>query len=133
MVKESANALEGYGKMIRHVWIEAAGEIDFDPKHGSTEVIVELEDGTYWTASFATVSFLHRQMETSRAVARDYSYMPQVRFVAIETPHVFVDSLDEDTIEDTIDNMVTLGVFESAFVPQGDELAILSKVSRTHD
>jgi len=28
---------------------------------------------------------------------------------------VIVDTLDQDTIEDTIDNLMTLGVFESVF------------------
>lgn len=79
-----------------------------------------------WSASFATINYLHRQMETSRAVARDHAGMPQIRFTAIETPHVIVDTLDENTIEDAIDNMVTLGVFETAFVLQRDEAEFLA-------
>jgi len=35
--------------------------------------------------------------------------------MAIETPHVIVENLSQDTIEDTIDNLMTLGVFESVF------------------
>lgn len=120
--------------MIRHIWIEQAGDVDFDPLHNATDVLVEVEDGSMWAASFATVGYLHRQMETSRAVARDFAGMPTVRFVAIETPHVIVDSLDQDTIEDTIDNMMTLGVFESVFVLQREEEVAVTPQNRTrHD
>ncbi len=107
--------LEGEYSMIRHIWIEQQGAVGFDALRDSTDVIVETDDGLLWTASFVTVPYLQRQMETSREVARDIHNMPPVRFVAIETPHVIVDRLDQDTIEDTIDNMMTLGVFESVF------------------
>jgi len=119
--------------MIRHIWIEQSGDVDFDPRHNATDVLVEDDDGGIWAASFATVGYLHRQMETSRAVARDFAGMPTVRFVAIETPHVIVDSLDQDTIEDTIDNMMTLGVFESVFVLQHDEVAVIPQNRTTRD
>jgi len=60
-------------------------------------------------------------MQASREVAHDIANMPPVRFVAIETPHVIVDTLDQDTIEDTIDNLMTLGVFESVFTLHHDD------------
>jgi len=111
--------------MIRQIWIEKQ-----DALHESTEVTVEFDDNTQWSASFATVNYLHRQMETSRSVTRDIEGLVQVRFVAIETPHVIVDALDEDTIEDTIDNMVALGVFESVFVHVHDDLMRITDESR---
>jgi hypothetical protein len=104
--------------MIRHIWIERQGDLGFDTLHDSTDVLVQMEDGDLWVASFATVSYLHRQMEMSRVVAREMVNMPEVRFVAIETPHVVVDNLNQDTIEDAVDNMMTLGVFETVFVLQ---------------
>jgi hypothetical protein len=102
--------------MIKHIWIEQQSDHDFDWLRDSTDVIVETEDGAMWSASFVTIPYLQRQMQMSREVAGDIANMPPVRFIAIETPHVVVDSLDQDTIEDTIDNMMTLGVFESVFV-----------------
>ncbi len=107
--------------MIKHVWIEQQGMAGFDPLNDSTDVIVLTEDGAMWSASFVTVPYLQRQMQMSREVAHDIANMPPVRFVAIETPHVIVDLLDQDTIEDTIDNMMTLGVFESVFVFHVDD------------
>ena len=106
--------------MIKRVWIELQGTTGFDPLRDSTDVLVETEDGEIWSASFVTIPYLQRQMQTSREVARDIANMPPVRFVAIETPHVIVDMLDRDTIEDTIDNMMTLGVFESVFTLHAD-------------
>jgi hypothetical protein len=47
--------------------------------------------------------------------------MPLVRFVALETPHVIVEDLLPDTIEDTIDNLMTLGTFESVFILCSDD------------
>lgn len=113
--------LEGGLSMIKHIWIEQQDAADFDPEHDSTDVFVETDDGAMWSASFVTVTYLQRQMEMSREVAHDIHNMPPIRFVAIETPHVIVDSLDQDTIEDTIDNMMTLGVFESVFVLHHEE------------
>jgi nitrate reductase NapAB chaperone NapD len=115
-IQELELRLESGFSMIRHIWIERQGEVSFDPLRDSTDVFVETDDGAMWSASFVTVSYLQRQMEMSREVARDINNMPPVRFVAIETPHVIIDSLDQETIEDTIDNMMTLGVFESVFV-----------------
>jgi hypothetical protein len=40
-----------------------------------------------------------------------------VRFIALETPHVVVENLLTETIEDTVENLITLGTFESVFVP----------------
>ena len=103
--------------MIKHVWIEwqAAG---FDPLRDNIDVVVETEDGMRWQASFVTIPYLQRQMQTSHEVARGIINMPPIRFVTIETPHVIVDVLDTETIEDTIDNLMTLGVFESVFTRQ---------------
>jgi len=104
--------------MIRHVWIERQTETGFDPLRDSLDVVVETEDGIRWAASFVTIPYLQRQMQTSRDVAREIVNMPPIRFVTIETPHVIVDVLDAETIEDTIDNLMTLGVFESTFTRQ---------------
>ena len=101
--------------MIKHVWVERTQEGGFDPRSDSADVLVETEDGVMWSASFVTLPFLQRQMELSREVAKDIHNMPPVRFIAIETPHVIVENLLQDTIEDSIDNMMTLGIFESVF------------------
>lgn len=101
--------------MIKHIWIEHQDALGFDPARDSTDVLVLTEDDELWSASFVTIPYLQRQMQASREVAHDIANMPPVRFVAIETPHVIVDTLDQDTIEDTIDNLMTLGVFESVF------------------
>ncbi len=99
--------------MIKHIWLDQ--NEGFDPERDSADVLVETEDGLLWSASFVTIPYLQRQMELSRDVAKDEANMPPVRFIAIETPHVIVDNLMKDTIEDTIDNLMTLGIFESVF------------------
>ena|SRR5260221_10529092 len=101
--------------MIKHVWVEQSQEGGFDPYSDSADVLVETEDGVMWSASFVTVPFLQRQMDLSHDVAKDIHNMPPVRFIAIETPHVVVENLSQDIIEDSIDNMMTLGIFESVF------------------
>ena len=107
--------------MIKRVWIEQDAGKGFDPQRDSADVLVETDDDLMWSASFVTIPFLQRQMETSRDVANDVNNMPLVRFVAIETPHVIVEDLSQDTIEDTIDNLMTLGIFESVFVLHSDD------------
>lgn len=106
--------------MINNVWIERQQDAGFDPQNDMTDVVVELEDGALWAASFATIPYLQRQMFFSREVAIDTPNAPPVRFVALETPHVVVENLLTDTIEDTIDNLLALGTFESVFTPCRD-------------
>jgi hypothetical protein len=107
--------------MIKRVWIENSGETGFNPFEDSADVLVETEDSLIWSATFVTIPYLQRQMYLSGDVARDVDNMPVVRFVAIETPHVLIENLLQDTIEDAIDNMMTLGVFESVFVLHSDQ------------
>jgi hypothetical protein len=112
---------QGGDAMIKHVWIERSSSEDFDPVRDNADVLVETEDGLMWSASFVTIPYLQRQMELSRDVANDADNMPPVRFVAIETPHVIIDNLSQDSIEDTIDNLMTLGIFESVFALYSEE------------
>ena len=44
-----------------------------------------------------------------------------VRYAVLETPHVVVENLERDTIEDTIDNLFTLDMFESVFTLVTDD------------
>jgi hypothetical protein len=109
------------GAMIKRVWIDRSSGEGFDPVRDNADVLVETEDGLMWSASFVTIPYLQRQMELSRDVANDADNMPPVRFIAIETPHVIVENLSPDTIEDTIDNLMTLGIFESVFALYSEE------------
>jgi hypothetical protein len=107
--------------MIKHIWIEQQNVDGFDPLRDITDVLVETEDGLTWSTSFVTIPYLQRQMHLSRDVAEGVQNMPLVRFVALETPHVIVEDLLPDTIEDTIDNLMTLGTFESVFILCSDD------------
>jgi len=40
---------------------------------------------------------------------------PPVRYAVLETPHIVVEDLKRDTIEDTIDNLLALDTFEGLF------------------
>jgi hypothetical protein len=110
--------------MIKHVWIDQQHKEGSDPDLDIADVLVETEDGLIWSASFVTIPYLQRQMDMSREIARGVENMPPVRFFALETPHVVVEDLLPDTIEDTIDNLMTLGTFESVFVLCTEEAAI---------
>ena len=107
--------------MIKRIWIDRSSGESFDPVADNADVLVETEDGLMWSASFVTIPYLQRQMEMSRDVANDADNMPPVRFFAIETPHVIIENLSQDSIEDTIDNLMTLGIFESVFALYSDE------------
>jgi hypothetical protein len=101
--------------MIKQIRIEMNMQ-ETEAQRDNANVIVETDDGLIWHTPFVTIPFLQRQMYLSRDVAKDLNNMAPVRFVAIETPHVIVENLLQDTIEDTIDNLMTLGVFETVFV-----------------
>ncbi|NWF68598.1 MAG: hypothetical protein HXY40_05900 [Chloroflexi bacterium] len=94
----------------KHIWIEM-----YDSERDACDVIVQMEEGTIYTAVFVTLPFLRRQMELSFEVCKQLPDAQPVRFAALETPHLVVDNLDRDTIEDTIDNLLTLENFEAMF------------------
>ena len=97
----------------KKVWIEIHdGEYDTP---ASCDVIVQMDDDIIFTAHFVTLVHLRRQMELSYAVSRQLEYTPQVRYAAFETPHILVDEINRDVIEDTIDNLIALDVFENLF------------------
>ena len=79
------------------------------------DVIVRMDDGTVYTALFATLSYIHRQLSLTWMVTESIPETPPVRYAVLDTPHIIVDDLALKFIEDTIDNMVAQDVFESLF------------------
>ncbi|PJF36584.1 MAG: hypothetical protein CUN49_04635 [Candidatus Thermofonsia Clade 1 bacterium] len=102
---------------LKRIWVEQASAEGFNPYQDSADVIVETHDGQTWLAHFVTIPFLQRQMHVSREVAEGEAQLLPVSFITLETPHVLVENLLIETIEDTIENLITLGTFESVFVP----------------
>jgi hypothetical protein len=113
------------------VWIEKhdndIGESD------SCDVIVETDNGKIFTAPFITIPYLQRQMELSYTVSKQLPDAVPVRYAVLETPHVVVENLERDTIEDTIDNLIALDVFETIFtlVTEDEEEATTTRTKGT--
>ena len=80
------------------------------------DVIIEVENGMVYTAVFVTLHYLRRQMDLSYEMSKQLPDTPPVRYAALETPHVLVEDTERDTIEDTIDNLLALDVFEGFFI-----------------
>lgn len=91
------------------VWFELHREKD------ACDVLVQMDDGTVYTALFATMAYLQRQMDLQMQVTQQLEDTPAVRYYMIDTPHIMVDELERELIEDTIDNLIALDVFESHF------------------
>lgn len=98
--------------------IHAPEEILFEPNRegDACDVIVRMDDGTVYTTTFVTLDYLRRQMDLSFQLTEQIDDTPAVRYAAIDTMHIVVEALIRDTIEDTIDNLIALDVFESYFV-----------------
>ena len=79
------------------------------------DVIVRMDDGTVYTALFATLSYIHRQLSLTWMVTESIPETPPVRYAVLDTPHIIVEELQLKIIEDSIDNMVAQDVFESLF------------------
>src|SRR5258708_20868202 len=110
--------------MMKRLWVEQelwVREAEVD----NAEVLVETERGLRWRAWFVMIPFLQGQMELNRAFGQDLDKLRAVRFTAIETPHVILDNLLESTIEETVDNLMTMGVFESVFTLCTDETLLV--------
>jgi hypothetical protein len=102
--------------LVKRVWIEKEPQTAFDPLSDSADVLVEMEDGKLWQAHFVTLEHLRREMQLSLDVAREHRRaLAPTPFLALETPHVIVEVLTNDIIEDAVDNLMALGVFESIF------------------
>ncbi len=54
-------------------------------------------------------------MQLSYAVSKQIPDTLPVHYAVLETPHVVVENLARETIEDTIDNLMAIDVFESVF------------------
>lgn len=98
------------------IWIEMQDGVESD----ACDVIVKIENGEYYTAVFVTLPYLSRQMDLSYEVSKQLPYTPPVRYTALETPHIIVADLSRETIEDTIDNLLALDMFESLFTQVTD-------------
>ena len=94
----------------KHIWIETSDKNE----QAACDVIVELEDGRLYTAMFVTLPYLRHQMDLSCLMAKQLE-LPPVLYTPLETPHIVVENLNRDTVEDTIDNMLALDVFEGCF------------------
>lgn len=98
-------------QMPSRVWIELhAGDPD------ARDVIVQMEDGTLYTSIFVTLTYLSRQMTFTRDLCQQIPDTLPTSFAVLDTPHLIVDSLDREVIEDTIDNLLAMEIFESVFV-----------------
>lgn len=95
-----------------HVWIEMHNDTS---EPDACDVIVEMESGKFYTALFVTIPYIQRQMHLNHTVSKQLPDAPAVRYAVMETPHFVVDNLSRDTIEDTIDNLIALDVFEGLF------------------
>jgi len=100
-----------------HIWIETHDDVEAD----ACDVIVKMENGAYYTAVFVTLPYLERQMDLSYEVSKQLPYTTPVRYAALETPHILVSDLKRETIEDTIDNLLALDVFENLFTQVTDD------------
>ncbi len=98
------------------IWIEMHDRVEAD----ACDVIVKMENGEYYTAIFATLPYLQRQMDLSYEVSKQLQDAPAVRYAALETPHILAADLKLETIEDIIDNLLALDVFENLFTQVTD-------------
>ncbi|RPI92047.1 MAG: hypothetical protein EHM39_13955 [Chloroflexi bacterium] len=102
--------------LIKRVWIEPAPQVTFDPETDSADVLVEMEDDRLWQAHFVTLAHLQEEMQVSLGVAKQLNHaLAATQFLALEIPHVIVEKLTPDVIEDVVDNLMAMGVFESVF------------------
>lgn len=95
--------------ILDHIYYE------FHRENDACDVIVRMEDGTVYTALFVTLSYLRRQMELCYQVTKQLPDTPPVYYTIIDTPHILVEELAASIIEDTIDNLISLDVFEGSF------------------
>ncbi|MCZ7546728.1 MAG: hypothetical protein M5R40_25830 [Anaerolineae bacterium] len=102
------------------MWIEKQYEPGFNPETDSADVWVETDDGRLWSALFVTIPYIQEQMRLSKEHAA-LSCMLPVGYATLDTPHVVVEDLRLETIEDTIDCLLEREIFGSVFMPCPNE------------
>jgi len=101
--------------LVKRIWMDNTDGEPIDPLEGNADVMVEMENGELWTAHFVTTPYLRQQIAMSVAVAKLHSELGRVGYVALETPHVIVEKITPEGVEDVVDNLMILGTFESVF------------------
>jgi hypothetical protein len=99
------------------IWLEMLDPVEQD----ACDVVVKMENGQYYTAIFVTLPYLARQMDLSYEMSKEMRYAAPVRYAALEMPHILVSRCDHETIEDTIDNLLALDIFENLFTQVTDD------------
>jgi hypothetical protein len=98
----------------KRIWIERHEDASPDTCD-ACDVLVEMENGILYTAVFVTLPYLIRQMDLSYDVSKTLPDTPPVHYAALETPHLIVNNLSRETLEDTIDNLLALDTFVTLF------------------
>lgn len=98
-----------------NVWIELHAD---DPD--ARDVLVKMEDGNLYTSVFVTQNYIKRQMEVTFEFSKHIEDTIPSRFCTLDVPHIVVESLNRDAIEDTIDNLLAMDLFGSAFTQVTD-------------
>jgi hypothetical protein len=79
------------------------------------DVILKTKDGTIYTALFVTLQYLRRQMEINYHFSKQVEGAAPLRFAALDVPHILIEKLDREVIEDAIDTLVAMDTFECMF------------------
>lgn len=103
------NALKSI-QMPVQVWIELHAS---DPD--ARDIIVEMEDGNIFTSVFVTPGYILRQMDLTHEFSKQIEGTIPARFCTLDVPHIVVELLEREAIEDTIDNLLAMEVFQSVF------------------
>lgn len=114
-MKQALDAVKDESSLILSMHVPDHIYYEFHREQDACDVIVRMEDGAIYTALFVTMPYLERQMELCYQVTRQMPDTPVVRYAILDTPHVLVNDLEATTIEDTIDNLIALDVFEGLF------------------
>lgn len=112
---------------VKRVWLDDTEGL----QQGSVDVLAEMDDGSLWMARFVTMPYLRQQMAYGLEVSKSLPNTPAARYATIETPHVIVSRLTAEAIEDVIDNLLALDVFESVFARASSEDLSLSLAVQT--
>jgi len=64
---------------------------------------------------------LAHQMDLGYEVSKQLPDTSPVRYATLETPHIVMEAMSRELIEDTIDNLIALDTFESLFTQVTDD------------
>lgn len=91
------------------IWFE------LHPEGDCCDAFVHAEDDCLYSAFFVTPAYIQRQMRLTSEMARSQQGATPLTYAVLDLPHLVVDTMARETLEEVIYHLISQDVFEGSF------------------